>query len=158
MSPAMGEISMDQVYPPAPPAPPAPPVTQQGEPSGTNALLESIRKGKSLKPTNTIIKDNSFTGSVLGDQTPVASSSKNDNSTPKTLTQSLSAQFDKLRKAVRGDSDDEVESDKNNLLEEINKAKEIDKGKGRVITAEMEFNKPYNRNKYQETPYVESDN
>jgi len=158
MSPAMVELSMDQAYPPAPPAPP---VTQQGEPSGTNALLESIRKGKSLKPTNTIVKDKSTTGSVLGDKTPVASSSNNqiDNTTPKTLTQSLSAKFDILRKAVRGDSDEEeLDDNKNKIWEEIYKAKEIDKGKGRVITAEMEFNKPYNRTKYQETPYIESDN
>lgn len=121
----MGELSINQVNPPAPPAPP---VTEQGEPSGTSALLESIRKGKSLKHTETKIKDSSLKGKTTDENQPVASSSKNqiDNTpsnienTPKTLTQSLSAQFDKFRKAVRGSDDGEETNDEfPSRLEEI---------------------------------------
>jgi|SRR5580693_700785 hypothetical protein len=110
MSPELAELSINIIAPDAPPAPPAPPVTQQGEPSGTNALLESIRKGKSLKPTQTTIKDNSLKGQITAADQPIASSSSvqiDNSSTPKTLTQSLSIKFDQLRKAISGSDDGE---------------------------------------------------
>src|ERR1700730_10153090 len=98
MSPVMAQLSIDQVNPPTPPAPPAPPKTEQGEPGGVNAFLESIRKGKSLRPIETKVKDSRITGSVLGDETPIASSSKQTLDKSTTLTDALSAQFDKFKK------------------------------------------------------------
>lgn len=59
--------------PPMPPAPPAPPTTESGAPSG---LLDQIRKGKSLRKTETIEKGGDRTGQVLGEE---SSSSKIDN-------------------------------------------------------------------------------
>jgi hypothetical protein len=58
---------------PEPPMPSAPPATETGAPSG---LLDQIRKGKSLKKTETIEKIGDRTGQVLGEE---SSSSKIDN-------------------------------------------------------------------------------
>jgi len=117
MSPEMGELSMDQIpqaplppiAPTAPPtAPPAPPV---------NPLLESIKKGKSLKPTETIVKDNIQTGKVIGENIPTASSSNvtldpQKVSKPTSFIDALSAKFDKIKKAASG-SDDENDPTQN---------------------------------------------
>jgi hypothetical protein len=117
MSPEMGELSMDQIpqaplppiAPTAPPsAPPAPPV---------NPLLDSIKKGKSLKPTETIVKDNIQTGKVIGENIPTASSSNvtldpQKVSKPTSFIDALSAKFDKIKKAASG-SDDENDPSQN---------------------------------------------
>ena len=134
MSPAMGELSFNQINPPtppAPPAPPAPPVTEQGEPSGLNNLFSSIKEGISLKPTKTIVKDNSMKGkSKEIDNPPVASTSNIENNSPvastsridpnRSITEALSIQFDKLRKVMRGSDDgednvDELDSNNHSL-------------------------------------------
>src|ERR1700682_3282888 len=134
MSPAMGELSFNHINPPTPPAPPpppAPPVTEQGEPSGLNNLFSSIKEGISLKPTKTIVKDNSMKGkSKEIDNPPVASTSNIENNSPvastsridpnRSITEALSIQFDKLRKVMRGSDDgednvDELDSNNHSL-------------------------------------------
>jgi hypothetical protein len=102
MSPELFELSMDQISK-APPAPPAPPTTSSGAPS---SLFDEIKKGKSLKHTETVIKDGSIKG-VIKDNTG-ASSSKvtlDADKTP-TLKDALSAKFNKFNKAISLDDDD----------------------------------------------------
>lgn len=100
--------------PPAPPAPPIP-LTEYGIPEEIKldkpkSLLESIKKGMKLKPTETVVKDNTPKGTEINAE---ASSSKVTLDTNKEdNTWSLSKQFNKMRKAVSG-SDDEYDPTEN---------------------------------------------
>jgi hypothetical protein len=137
MSPEMAELSINQAIPPTPPAAPAPPAppapTEQGAP---NQLLDQIKKGLSLKHTETKIKDNGLKGKEVPKSTqvnaepssskqtldgmikdPNISSSKQIIENPTdtqnlTLTEKLSVQFNKIRKAVQA-SDDEDDPTQN---------------------------------------------
>jgi hypothetical protein len=110
MSPEMYELSINQI----PKAPPAPPISSEKS-KGVNALFDEIKLGKSLKPTETVVKENVLKGKAILTENTEASSSKttlDSNRTP-TLTEALSAKFDKFNKATSGDDEYDPELNKN---------------------------------------------
>jgi hypothetical protein len=112
--------------PPAPPAPPAP--TEQGIP---NKLLEQIRKGKGLKPTETIIKDGLKSGKVIGEDNTQASTSNITSTSEGGMLEQLKNSLDKLRPMITGDDDlDHVKSGDNwDDTTENTSSSLLDKGK-----------------------------
>ena len=184
MSPEMAELSINQAIPPTPPAAPAPPTppapTEQGAP---NQLLDQIKKGLSLKHTETKIKDNGLKGKEVPKSTqvnaepssskqtldgmikdPNISSSKQIIENPTdtqnlTLTEKFSVQFNKIRKAVQA-SDDEDDPTQNVWADDD---KQIDSSKPIVenktpIEMQSSLNNMINRIKASvtSTPRVES--
>jgi hypothetical protein len=119
MSPEMGELSFDQVFPPAPPAPPAPPIapTNTGMPS---ELLNALNSKNKLKPVETIVKDGLNKGKLLDeDNNPVASSSKsNIINKDFSLKDALSNKLEKFRKVMGDDSDNSALEKGTNILDD----------------------------------------
>jgi hypothetical protein len=110
ISPDMMENAYDVVYPKStenvPSAPPAPPIptdlpphTEQGQP---NSLLDQIKRGKSLKHTETKESENRFKGKEVN---RVASSSSIS------LASSLKKQLDKIRPMITGEEEEVIKED-----------------------------------------------
>jgi hypothetical protein len=92
-----------------PPAPPAP--TTQGP---LNPLLDSIKLGKNLKPTETVIKSTLKTGKVLDNDNMQASTSEITSSSEGGMLEHIKNKLDKLRPMITGDDDlDDVKSGDN---------------------------------------------
>ena len=97
--------------PAAPPAPEAPPIapTQTGMPSG---LLEQITKGKSLRKTETILKDKSSKGTILNAEAGPSNITldKQEENKTSSIFDKLSKKIDKIRAATAG-SDDGIDTE-----------------------------------------------